>query len=107
MYPHERSLAKRLADKPFALIGINSDRDRASLQRTISDEGITWRSWWDGGGTSGPIATRWQINNWPSLFVLDADGVIRHIDAGGAAVDIAAIEAVVDSLLKELSAPKR
>ena len=28
MYPHERSLVKTLADKPFALIGVNSDADK-------------------------------------------------------------------------------
>ena len=26
MYPHERSLVERLANRPFAIIGINSDR---------------------------------------------------------------------------------
>ena len=25
MYPHERSLVKRLANQPFVLIGVNSD----------------------------------------------------------------------------------
>ena len=55
MYPHERSLVQRLQDKPFALIGVNSDpkeRVRAALER----ENITWRSFWDGGSTGGPIA---------------------------------------------------
>ena len=28
MFPHERSLVKRLENKPFALIGINSDKDK-------------------------------------------------------------------------------
>ena len=28
MYPHERSLVERLKDKPFALIGVNSDTDK-------------------------------------------------------------------------------
>ena len=32
MYPHERSLVKRLADQPFALVGINSDKDREKLK---------------------------------------------------------------------------
>jgi hypothetical protein len=29
MYPHERSLVKRLEGQPFALLGVNSDTDRA------------------------------------------------------------------------------
>ncbi len=32
MYPHERSLVKRLADEPFALIGVNSDADKKKLR---------------------------------------------------------------------------
>ena len=32
MYPHERSLVKRLKDKPFALIGVNSDANKETLR---------------------------------------------------------------------------
>ena len=54
MYPHERSLVKRLAGKPFALVGVNSDTDRDKLKETLKEEQITWRSFWNGGSTSGP-----------------------------------------------------
>jgi hypothetical protein len=73
---------KRLAGKPFALLGVNSDGDRQKLKEAIKEEGITWRSWWDGGGTSGPIATQWNIRNWPTMYLLDAKGVIRHKSVG-------------------------
>ena len=48
MYPHERSLVKRLAGKPFALLGINSDSDKDDLKKVMEKEQITWRSWWNG-----------------------------------------------------------
>ena len=48
MYPHERSLVKRLEGKPFAIVGINSD-PKERLRKTIEKESMTWRSWWDGG----------------------------------------------------------
>ena len=57
MYPHERSLVKRLAGKPFALVGINSDRSLDELHAAMEREQITWPSWFDGGSTGGPIAT--------------------------------------------------
>jgi hypothetical protein len=41
MYPHERSLVKRLEGKPFALIGVNSDRDREELKPILTSEQIT------------------------------------------------------------------
>ena len=41
MYPHERSLVKKLADKPFVLVGVNSDRDLKPLQDVLKEEKIT------------------------------------------------------------------
>ena len=43
MLPHEREMVVRLKDKPFALIGINSDGDRSVLQLILEKEKITWR----------------------------------------------------------------
>jgi peroxiredoxin len=78
MYPHERSLVKAMGDKPFVLLGINSDRSKDVLKKVIADEKMTWRSWWDGGNTQGPIATKWNVHGWPTLYVVDHKGVIRH-----------------------------
>ena len=100
MYPHERSLVKRLADQPFALLGINSDRDLEALQATLKKENITWRSFWNGEkGTSGPISTAWNVRSWPTIYVLDHKGVIRYKNVRGEKMD-----AAVDTLLEELKA---
>jgi hypothetical protein len=99
MYPHERSLVKRLQDEPFALIGINSDGDKEQLRERMKEENITWRSFWDGGSTNGPIATRWNVSGWPTIYVLDHKGVIRYRGVREEAMDEA-----VDTLLAELKA---
>jgi hypothetical protein len=78
MYPHERSLVKRLKDKPFVLIGVNSDSDRAELKKVMDKEKITWRSFWNGGSTRGRISSRWDIEGWPTLYLIDAKGIIRQ-----------------------------
>jgi hypothetical protein len=96
MYPHERSLVKKLADKPFVLLGVNSDEDRAELKDVVKKEGITWRSWWDGGGTAGRIASKWNVRGWPTVYVLDGRGVIRYKGA-----DEKTIDATIEKLLKE------
>jgi hypothetical protein len=97
MYPHERSLVKRLEGKRFALIGVNSDRDKDQLKAVLKKENITWRSFWNGGSTGGPIATAWHVHAWPTIYVIDAQGIIRYRDVRGEAMDEA-----VDELLKEL-----
>ncbi|HEY7327266.1 MAG TPA: thioredoxin-like domain-containing protein [Gemmataceae bacterium] len=78
MYPHERSLVKAMGDKPFVLLGVNSDQSKDVLKKVIADEKMTWRSWWDGGSTGGPIATKWNVHGWPTLYVVDHKGIIRH-----------------------------
>ncbi len=75
--PMEKALAARLKDQPFAIVGINSDSDRERLKAAVAREGITWRSWFDGGKASGPIAERWNIRGWPTIIVIDQAGVIR------------------------------
>ena len=97
MYPHERELVERLEDKPFVLLGVNSDRDRNQLRLVMEQEGITWRSWWDGGSTRGPIARLWNVDRWPTIYVLDHQGVIRFKNIRGDALDEA-----VDQLIAQM-----
>ena len=97
MYPHERSLVKKLADKPFVIIGVNSDSDRDKLKETLKEEHITWRSFWNGKeGTSGSISTEWNVHSWPTIYVIDADGVIRHKNLRGDP-----LEKAIDALVKK------
>ncbi len=97
MYEHERSLVKRLQAKPFALIGVNSDQDRKELKKVLKDEKITWRSFWNGGSVDGPIARAWKVTSWPSIWVIDAKGVIRYHNVRGESMDKA-----VEALLTEM-----
>lgn len=96
MYPHERSLVARLKNEPFALLGVNSD-PKNKLREVLKRENLTWRSWWDGGSTEGPIATAWNVSGWPTIYVLDHRGVIRFKGPRDQQLDQA-----VDQLLKEM-----
>lgn len=97
MYPHERSLVKQLADAPFALIGINSDGDRDELKKIMEEENITWRSFWNGGSTSGPISTKWGVTGWPTIYVVDANGIIRYKGVRGDRMDAALEELLAEA----------
>ena len=98
MYPHERSLVKRLADEPFALVGINSDKNLDELHKRLKEENITWPSFWNGPlGTQGPISAKWNVRGWPTIYILDHKGVIRFKGPRGEAMDRA-----VDELLAEM-----
>ncbi len=96
MIPHERTLVKRLADQPFVLLGINSDPADTYRTKRVDME-VTWPSFWDGGGTGGPIASRWGVTGWPTIYVLDHLGRIRFQGVRNEKMD-----AAVDQLLAEL-----
>src|SRR5262249_31753064 len=104
MYPHERSLVKKMEGKPFVLLGINSDQSLKELRGVIEKEKMTWRSWFDGPDTSGPIATAFQVRGWPTLYLLDHKGVIREKWVGSPGNEV--MDKEIDKLVKEASSVK-
>jgi hypothetical protein len=80
MFPHGRSLVQRYEQRPFALMGVNVDASRATLQAAEEREHLAWRSWWD--GPDGPITHRWGIESLPAVFLIDHRGVIRYESVG-------------------------
>jgi hypothetical protein len=98
MIPHERSLVEKLKDKPFALVGVNSDADLDYYRREAAKNGVTWRSFWCGRkGAGGPIPAKWGVTGWPTIYVLDHKGVIRFKNVRGEQMTDA-----VERLLAEL-----
>jgi hypothetical protein len=65
----------------------------------MEKEEITWRSWWDGGNTSGPIASAWNVKGWPTLYVIDHKGTIRHKYLGFPGEQ--KFDGAIEALLKE------
>src|SRR5947209_20022865 len=89
MIPHERSLVKRFAGQPFALLGVSSDDDRDKLRDFLRSQDITWPVWWD-HGTGGAIAKRWNVRSYPTVYILDSSGTIRFKNVYGKALQQAA-----------------
>lgn len=100
--PHQKKLVERLQGQPFAILGINSDYkgDLEQINAMLKEQGITWRQAID-GTTQGPLATRWNVQGWPTIYVLDAKGVIRFKNARGEKLG-----QVVDELLAEMGVKK-
>jgi hypothetical protein len=90
MNEHGLSLVKKLEGKPFVIIGVNSDTDRAKAKELSAKKGLPWRSFWDGGSINGPIQNQWNINGWPTMYLIDHKGIIvgRTAPIGEAAAEI-------------------
>jgi hypothetical protein len=110
MFPHERSLVKRMEGRPFALIGVNSDTDKKYLKEQNEKQKITWRSFWCGkDGTSGEIPTQWNVSGWPTLYYIDHKGVIRYKNLRQEEKIDEAIDKLVEEAEKDLglTTPKK
>jgi len=94
MLPHEREMAKKYADKPFTLLGVNSDQSRSALKSTMEKEKITWPNIWGDSPAKNQIARAWEVTGWPTLFVLDHEGVVRHKNLRGEALEKAIEELI-------------
>jgi peroxiredoxin len=72
--PQLQALAERLKDRPFAIVGVNSDI-LAEYQAHRAQHPTPWRNFCD-ESSSGPISTLWNIRHWPTLCLIDAKGII-------------------------------
>lgn len=95
MIPHERELVAKMSGKPFALVSISCDEEKETLTKFLENEKMPWTHWWD--GKKGPVIKALNLKYFPTIYVIDAKGVIRYRGARGPAMD-----AAVEKLLKEM-----
>jgi RNA polymerase sigma factor (sigma-70 family) len=70
-------LVAAMADKPFALVSVNIHiGDLLRTRSTVEKHGITWPTVHD--GHYGPIRSNWNVHTFPTTFVIDQNGIIRH-----------------------------
>ena len=76
-----RSLAKMYEDRPFELLGVNTDPEgeAGSLAKRAAELKIPMHSLMD-GSTSGPVTKAWGVKAFPTQFLIDHKGIIRGID---------------------------
>jgi thiol-disulfide isomerase/thioredoxin len=77
LLPHEQELAARLCDRPFAIVGVNSDTDEATLRDTLAKHQVCWLSFRNRVTGKRPISEAWNIVAYPTLYLIDHVGVIR------------------------------
>jgi peroxiredoxin len=97
LHPQQRSLAKKLAARRFALVDVNCDVLLERRRKIIAKENLTWRAFQE-SASGGPIATRWGIDQWPTLFLIDHEGVIHRKYVGSPGEKVLAEE--LDKLIR-------
>lgn len=79
IFPVYKDLYKKYENKGFEIIGISNDRtkDRQKWQKIIADKDLDWKQYLDENGTKTKI---YNINKFPTTFLLDSNGVIIKKD---------------------------
>ncbi|MBA4191217.1 MAG: hypothetical protein C0467_24820 [Planctomycetaceae bacterium] len=103
MIPHERDLVKGLKDKPFVLISASADDKKETLEKFLEKEPMPWVHWWDSGSES-PILKAYRVRAFPSLFLIDHNGVVREKWVGNPGNE--KIDKAVEDLVKEATKAK-
>src|SRR5262245_6149317 len=101
LHPQQQSLARKLAGRAVALVDVNCDASLERRRKINARENITWRAFQE-GASDGPIATRWGIEQWPTLFLIDHKGVLRQKYVGSPGEAVLARE--LEALIKEAEA---
>ena len=102
MLPYERSLVEKYRNRPFALLGVNYDSDILQARALSQAAGVTWRNWPAGGAEFRMPPFYESVTSLPTILVLDAQGVIRHVNPHGAE-----LERAIESLLREAETGKK
>jgi len=95
MIPHERDMVKKLKDKPFVLLSVSADAKKETLTEFLDKEPMPWTHWWN--GASGNVLETFQVGFYPTIYVIDAKGVIRHKHLRGEK-----LEHAVEKLIAEI-----
>jgi RNA polymerase sigma-70 factor (ECF subfamily) len=102
--PHERSLVERLKDRPFALVSVNADDDPAELRKALVKTPVTWRSFKNKRAGKKTITDEWRILGYPTLYLIDHQGIIRKHWIG--APPTAELDWEIDKLVEAALAEK-
>ena len=73
-----------------------TERDANKMVKILKDQGITWRNAID-GSTSGPLATKWNVQGWPTIYVIDATGKIRFKNVRDEEMEKAVMELLAEA----------
>ena len=97
--PNVRAAYERFHKEGLEIVGISFDADRQRLEDVVKRENLPWPQYFDGAGKEAAPGKTFGIRHWPTMWLLDRNGVVRYISAG------AGLEGKIAALLKTSANP--
>jgi hypothetical protein len=94
----ERSLGQRFENRPFVVLGVNTDLQREELVQVQAKDQLPFRSWCD-GPYPGDIARQWGANAFPTVYLIDHRGQVRFHPEGPLTMD--SLAPLIEQLVRE------
>ncbi len=79
--PQMKQLADDFSGQDVAILGMNSDRDEDDARFVIDHLKLNYATL-KNGRDNDRINMKYEIHGWPTLVVIDRNGVVRHIHSG-------------------------
>jgi thiol-disulfide isomerase/thioredoxin len=79
--PNVLKAYKELHPKGFEIVGISLDSDKAELEAFVKEKGMEWPQFFDGKGWKNEIATTYDIQSIPAMWLVDQKGMVVDTSA--------------------------
>jgi hypothetical protein len=97
----DRLLRDHFVNQPLVLLTVNGDPESGSRRSELQVRTDAWRFWDDGTA----IVTRWNVRRWPTIYVIDHEGIIRNRFKGDNETQGADVETIVAKLVQGVPPP--
>ena len=101
-FPFMNALAREFGDRGLRVVGVNVDEDPRDAERFLGTHPAVFTVARD---SSGKCPREFGVEAMPSSFLIDQDGVVRHVQLGFRPQDARDIHGRIEQLLQPSSAP--
>jgi len=77
--PYIKQLSDKYKGRPFVVLGVNTDTNKAEYEKGMKKHEIPWRSFKNRLTDGSTISRKLQVQHYPSLILVDRRGVVRKV----------------------------
>jgi thiol-disulfide isomerase/thioredoxin len=79
--PNVVAAYQKYHDKGFEIVGISLDKSKETMLRVAAQKGMTWPQYFDGLVWNNEISTSFHIQQIPTMWLVNKNGLVATIDA--------------------------